>query len=735
MTVSSRSSVLLSTLALVSAGLMPTMAVGQVGVSESLPASSAPQACQINGASTTIDVDGTTKTLAKGVEEATALLANCADGGLRVDLRLTGEGPYQFPEEVNAKGIIRVTSGLADEKYPRIEQQGEDPVVLLSAIEMDHIHWVGNHKGFVAQDSFTLTNSKIEYGGQGKVGDKSRHFVIADRSDPQANSGKAASVLTFTNNTFTNMGIVFANEVTRLDVRQNTVSLTNERFAAVGIIGKGTGNTHSEISNNTFTAVNHTFVTVLGINDNHVTVKENTFDVVFAPGIPAGTPYASVLLVNEGPLPNGFSDIAIKQNTFKGGPAVDWAEDIKAPPTKAGAIIVERNNLSQASGAFASTNTPVRKAALNASCNYWGNLDRSKAHASGVEEVLKSAELAAAECVHLELPKPPAPVPVPPAPLPSPSPSEDVVFPREIREDAGQEVAIDKSGLRLAGLTRFETAVEAAQHRFPREGGRVDQSVIVARGDVAADSVAAVPLAKALDAPILLTPSQEAHPSMVEEIRRLVKGRGEVILMGGESAISSGVERTVAGLGVSVSRIQGANRADTAVQTAKKLEALGKLESVFLVDGQDWQPALITGPVAAKTTGVTLLTNGEVLAPETKAFLAEHQKVGVTAIGTNAASTGVTEKRVEGRDGTELSLKVAREFFGGTDRIGVATSVDFADALIGGGHIGQEGGALVLTNGRNATRVNAFLKTQPSVSTLYVYGGKERIGVASEQSR
>lgn len=793
-----RTSVLMSTLALVSAGLIPTAASGQEGVGspEVVAAQNNGQACSLHGASATIDVDGVTMTLQDAIAEATTRLAPCTRGGWSVELRLTGEGPYQFPDEVNAEGSIRIVSALADGKFPVIQQHSRNPVVLRSSLHMKGVHWIGNYRGFVAHDHFTLEHSKVEYGGQGRDGDRERHLVIAERTHPSSNPNQEASVVTIQNSTFINMGVVVAQEVARVEVSHNTVQLDGQGFAAVVLLDHGGGDSRSEIVGNSISAVNHKFMTVLGINDGYVSVSKNTFNVAFVPNLPTAIPHASILLINDGHLLNGFETIGIVNNVFLGGPAVDWIASPDAPRSPAGSVAVGYNDFSQSAGAFASPKTPDQEAALSASCNFWGQVDRSKANAPGVDQVLDSADFMNASCGPAPVPQDPgaqppagqdpngrtpgtqdpnvqdpnaqdpnaqdpnaqqpggpanppppvvdpapvvppvAPAPVP-APVPSPAPTEDPVIPKEIKEDAKEEVSIDQSGLRLAGLTRFETAVEAAQHQFPKQHledkeSTHHQTVILARGDVAADSVAAVPLAKALQAPILLTPPDHAHPSTIDEIRRLVKGSGEVILMGGEDAIHRSVELTIKHLGVAVGRIQGENRAATAVQTAKRLESMGKLHSVYLVDGQDWQPALITGPVAAKTDGATLLTNGTELAPESREFLAQHASLTVTAIGDKAAATGLAKETHVGRDGTELSLKVAREYFDAADRIGVATSVDFADALIGGGHIGQQGGALVLTNGRNASRINAYLKSQPTITKLYVYGGAERVGVASE---
>lgn len=764
MSLYSRSSLLLSTLALVSAGLAPTMALGASSVMPVIAQadqSGGSGGCGVNRSNNTIDVDGVAKTLETAIQEATQSLMGCQGKKSSVLIRLTAVGPHRLPNEINAHGQITITSAVPNDGYPKIEQDGRQQVTVRSPLEMSHIEWVGNYRGFNVLSDFTLVDSFVKYGDNGDPESTDRHLIVSERLGGAPQPQGDSRTITINHTEFKNIGIGSFKDIDSVEINRSVVVLEGQRFSALSILNSGSIDTENQLVDNAFKATNHKIDSYVVVSARRATITNNEFSINFDSSTDNTARKASLHFFSHDQLADGFQAIEVSKNSFNDGPGIEWTENAGAPASSANAVRVERNDFSGGVGAFLNELNPNQQQALTAACNYWGKIDLKKIKAPGLDQVLFGEELDTAVCGSPDdMPPPPsghgpgapgpggpsqpvppyvppAPVPPAPAPLPKPTPSDDPVFPKEIKEDTKQEVAIDKTGLRLAGLTRFETAVEAAQHRYPKEAenGRPNQTVIVARGDVAADSVAAVPLAKALDAPILLTPSKEAHPTMVDEIRRLVKGSGEVILMGGETAISSEVERTIAGLGVPVSRIQGANRADTAVQTAKKLEAMDKLKSVYLVDGQDWQPALITGPVAAKTTGVTLLTNGDALAPETKAFLDAHPKVGVTAIGKNAAATGVSKKAVEGRDGTELSLKVAREFFDATDRIGVATSADFADALIGGGHIGQEGGALVLTNGRNASRVNAYLKTQPTITKLYVYGGAERIGVASEQAR
>lgn len=70
---------------------------------------------------------------------------------------------------------------------------------------------------------------------------------------------------------------------------------------------------------------------------------------------------------------------------------------------------------------------------------------------------------------------------------------------------------------RLAGLNRYETAIEISQAAFP-EDDSVD-NVVLARGDDFPDALAGVPLANDLEAPILLTRTGDLRENTEEENR------------------------------------------------------------------------------------------------------------------------------------------------------------------------------------------------------------------------
>lgn len=274
---------------------------------------------------------------------------------------------------------------------------------------------------------------------------------------------------------------------------------------------------------------------------------------------------------------------------------------------------------------------------------------------------------------------------------------------------------------RIAGASRVETAIALAKGDF-KAGA---ETVIIARADGFADSVAAIPLAKALNAPVLLTPTDHVHPELTTAIRELKPTT--VYLLGGPAALSEAVETGLKLEAKDVVRIAGANRAETASEIAKTLVARKAVKRVYITDGTDWQAALVTGPAAAANEGVVLLTNGATQAPETKAFLDTNPPLPTTVIGDTAKTAQPNTPVITGDDASKLSVAVASALFAKTETVGLATTADFADALTGGAHIGRKAGPLVLLPTPTPDHVRTWVRETSSLTQAYIYGGPTRI--------
>ena len=93
-----------------------------------------------------------------------------------------------------------------------------------------------------------------------------------------------------------------------------------------------------------------------------------------------------------------------------------------------------------------------------------------------------------------------------------------------------------------------------------------------------------------------MTGSKKVYDSTLNELKRL--GAKNVVLLGGESAISKAVE-TQLGEDFEVERIAGENRFDTAAKIASKVSPEGTAE-VVVVNGMNFPDALSVASHAAQ---------------------------------------------------------------------------------------------------------------------------------------
>lgn len=72
---------------------------------------------------------------------------------------------------------------------------------------------------------------------------------------------------------------------------------------------------------------------------------------------------------------------------------------------------------------------------------------------------------------------------------------------------------------------------------------------------------------------------------------------------------------------------------------------------------------------------------------------------------------------------TVLSLAVAKHVVKNSKALGVATTVDFADALASGVQVAKRLGALMLSPNVIPESIQLFLKDSRRLTNVYVYGG------------
>jgi putative cell wall-binding protein len=289
---------------------------------------------------------------------------------------------------------------------------------------------------------------------------------------------------------------------------------------------------------------------------------------------------------------------------------------------------------------------------------------------------------------------------------------------------------------RLAGDDRYETAVKVSQAGWTTAG-----TVILARGDDFADAVAGVPLAHQLNAPILLTQTNSIVPAIIEEITRLKAER--VIILGGPGAISDNVRGELERIGLTVERIEGADRYETAVRIAERMVREGaEFDTAFIAVGTNFADALAASSYAAMRGQPILLTDTNYLSQATKDAIANLGiKNTVVCGGPGAVSESVFDqlpnpKRVFGNDRYLTALELAKEFMPkSTKHVYVATGLDFPDAVAGGVLAAKNNSGVLLVQGNQTVPIQQIqdFYVEHGFTGATMFGGSSVVSSELEQ--
>lgn len=245
---------------------------------------------------------------------------------------------------------------------------------------------------------------------------------------------------------------------------------------------------------------------------------------------------------------------------------------------------------------------------------------------------------------------------------------------------------------RVGGTDRIHTAILTSQADY-NDGAA--GAVILARSDLFPDSLAAAPLAVKNTAPILLTSPTSLDARTAAEISRVLLPGGTVYLLGQTAALSTDVENAVSKLGYHVDRIGGADRFATAADIAG---SVGSVTKVLLADGTNFPDAVSAAAACGPAGTVIALTDGTSMPDATTQLLSANSGAPIIAVGGPAAAAdpGATTKLV-GADRYATSVMVAQAFFSNPTGAGMATGLDFPDALTAGPYLAA-GWPMLLTD-------------------------------------
>jgi putative cell wall-binding protein len=296
-------------------------------------------------------------------------------------------------------------------------------------------------------------------------------------------------------------------------------------------------------------------------------------------------------------------------------------------------------------------------------------------------------------------------------------------------------------GGRFGSTTRYTTAIQVVEQNFDSA-----DTVVIATGERFPDGLSASALCGLYDAPLLLTPSTVLIPEVVAEIERL--GATRAFIVGGRGAVGTQVESALVGLGMSVTRLGGIDRYETASIIARHVIDNSEFNGmVFMARGDNFADALAVAPVAYSNVIPVLLVRPDRLPASTVDVLRNYGVTSAAVLGGPAAV------RVQVEAGVQKSLGVTTERIGGADRyataalisewaydnglatfeaVGMATGLNFPDALCGGPGIGTRGGVLLLTPSTSLSPAAAAALNAHSeeVDAVQFFGGTVAISDA-----
>ncbi len=221
----------------------------------------------------------------------------------------------------------------------------------------------------------------------------------------------------------------------------------------------------------------------------------------------------------------------------------------------------------------------------------------------------------------------------------------------------------------IIGMDRYETSALLSEANYAKS-----PYAVIASGESYIDALTSSPLAFSKKAPILLTNKNKLNEFTKGEILRL--GTKNVYIVGGNGAVSEGVEEEIKNLGIQVTRLGGINRYETSVKIAKEL---GDIENIIICSGNDYKDVTLISSYASMNKNPIILYDDD------KSYLENYMnEKGINSgyiIGDLNLNYDIFSafKKVDNK----RTGDILKSFYGDIDveALLLTTSSNFADAL------------------------------------------------------
>ena len=298
---------------------------------------------------------------------------------------------------------------------------------------------------------------------------------------------------------------------------------------------------------------------------------------------------------------------------------------------------------------------------------------------------------------------------------------------------------------RLAGPIALDTMEQIVDTAAFAPGG----TVVLATSDGYWDALTAAGLAGQVNAPILMTDGTELSEQTANQLAKLKPK--SIVVCGGRAAISNGVatQAAAAAGGASLVRCAGEMATDTAVDVFVKTYEITHEEwedVAFICTNDGYWDALACAPVSYRLHIPIFLAEGhDELTASTLRTLRNNYDTVYLVGGTAALSeqveaqlkdAGITvAKRFAGETAVETSTAVAQ--FGLDqgmipNRMGVATTNGYWDALAGAPLCGKNNTVVVLAGDDSSSSIAGFMRDKATdIANCFVFGGEAAIDPAT----
>lgn len=290
---------------------------------------------------------------------------------------------------------------------------------------------------------------------------------------------------------------------------------------------------------------------------------------------------------------------------------------------------------------------------------------------------------------------------------------------------------------RIAGYTQYDTSAQIAKQGWPNGS----KWAIIVNGENFADALVAAPLAKKVNAPILLT----GKDSLPSTIKQTVKDLGitDYFIVGGYSAVSKNIQIEMNSLGAMIKfRLSGNDMYETSSMVAQQF--LGVSE-IILATGNDYSDALsIASYAASKQIPILLVDKDSVDSHIFSYFVNRLKNLKTTYVigGTGVISENVANQfpnpiRISGNDKYDTNLAVLKMFNDdfNFENVFVATGNGFADALSGSVYAASQSAPILLVDKNYDSRVAKYLNSKGNIiKNFNVLGGEAVVSTSLVQN-